>query len=154
MPTDATIDVLDNSDLDLTGVPLRAPVIDKRWVLSTIKDLYWEAKKTKAGTPAKQLTIVLVTAEQTESTNGQPVLPGLQTTATIWATPSGGLTQLMINQKVGRFQVAALGLAEPMVFGSPEQYIGRSVKAYYEAEADKSDPTIMYQRVNRWEKAS
>ena len=154
MPKDPTIEVIDNQDLDLTGVPLKAPVIDKQWVLAMVKDLYWEAKKTKAGDAAKQLVIELVTQEPATATDGRAVSPGFECTTNIWATPSGGLTQLMINQKVGRFQVAALQLAEPTKFGSPEQYIGKLVKGYYEAEADKKDPTLLYQRVSRWEKAS
>lgn len=153
MPNDPTIDVIDNSDLDLTGVPLRAPVIDKQWVVSTIRDLYWEAVKKKDNTLAKKLVIELVTDEAATSTDGRAVPPGHQTQTDIWATPSGKLTQLMINQKVARFQVAALGLDEATVFGSPDQYIGKKVKAYYEAEQGDKDPQALFQRVSRWERA-
>jgi hypothetical protein len=155
--TDPTIDVIDNSDLDLTGVPLKDPVVDKQWLLSRITNLYWEALKSDK-TPdgkAKQLVIELVNEEAGTSTDGRPVPPGtLKAKVNIYATPVGGLTQDMVNKKVGRFQVAALGLDQPTKFGPPDQYVGKLVKAYYEAEAGRQNDGIMFQRVNRWEKAS
>src|ERR1043165_898844 len=118
--TDPTREILSNEDLDLTGTELRRPIIDKAWVLSTVKECFWEAKQTKTGEKAKQLVIVLVTAEAATSTTGKPVNPGQETEVTIWATPSGGLTQSMINQKVARFQTAALGIEEPRRFDPSE----------------------------------
>lgn len=155
--SDPTIDVIDNSDLDLSGVSLRDPVVDKQWMVSTITNLYWEqltSNKTPDG-KAKQLVIELVNQEQGTSTDGKPVPPGtLKTKVNIYATPVGGLTQDMINKKVGRFQVAALGIEQPTKFGPPDQYVGKQVKAYYEAEASKQDASMLFQRVNRWEKVS
>lgn len=146
--------VIDNSDLDLTGVALRDPIIDKQWVRSRITGLRWEqltSNKTSDG-KAVQLIIEAVTEEPATATDGRVVPVGHKSRINIFGTPTGGLTQDMINKRVGRFQVAALGLSEPVKFGSPEQYIGKLVKGYYEAEADKKDASILYQRINRWEK--
>lgn len=156
MSNDPTIEVLDNSDLDLSGVSLRDPVLDKQWLLSRITNLYWEqltSTKTADG-KAKQLVIELVTEEAGTSTDGKPVPPGHKSRVNIYATPSGGLTQDMINKKVGRFQVAALAIDAPTKFGPPDQYVGRMVKAYYEAEEGKQKDGTLFQRVSRWEKAS
>ena len=145
-----TNQVIDNSDLDLTGVPLRDPVIDKQRIKCTIKDLRWE-QLTSTKTPdgkAKQLVIELVTEDPATSTDGQPVAPGHKFSVNIYATPTGGLTQEMINKKIGRFQVAALDLTAPGKFGPAEQYIGRPVIAWCEAEENKGN---VYQRVGRWE---
>lgn len=152
MSNDPTIETLDNSDLDLTGVSLREPVMDKQWVRCRITDLYWEKLDARNGGKATQLVIGLVTEEAATSTDGRPVPIGTRPPkVNIYATPTGGLTQDMINKKLGRFQVAALGLEAPTKFGPPDQYIGRAIKAYFEAET-KGDAT--YQRVGRWDKAS
>lgn len=154
MTNDPTIQVVDNSDLDLTGVPLTKPIIDKQWVKVRITNLYWqELESTKTvDKKAKQLVIQGVTEEAATSTDGRVVNPGEAFEVTIYATPVGGLTQLMINQKLGRFQVAALGLTEPTKFGPPDQYVGKVLKGYFEAEAGRQDSSILYQRINRWEK--
>lgn len=149
-----TIEVLDNSDMDLTGVPLKDPIINGRFVLSHITNLYWEALKSDK-TPdgkAKQLVIELATDEPAVAEDGREVPIGQPTKVNIYATPVGGLTQDMVNKKLGRFQVAALGLSEPTRFGPPDQYIGKQVKAYYEGE-DARQGGGRFQRVTRWEKA-
>ena len=148
---DPTITVISNEDMDLTGVALRDPVIDKQWVRCRITDLYWEQIDAKGGGKAKQLVIGLVTEEAATGNDGRPIAAGHRPPkVNIYATPTGGLTDEMIKKKVGRFQVAALGLAEPTKFGPPDQYIGRPIKAYFEAES-KGDAT--YQRVGRWDRA-
>ena len=157
MPSnDPTIEVIDNSDLSLAGVSLRDPVVDKQWLTSRITDLYWQALKSDK-TPdgkAKQLVIELVNEEQGTSTEGKIVAPGtLKTKVNIYATPVGGLTQEMVDKKIVRFQTSALGLTEGRAkFGPPEDYIGKMVKAYYEAEPSR-DGDGVFQRVNRWQKA-
>lgn len=142
---------------------MRDPIVDKQWVLSRITNLYWELLDNGKGkvTPSnpkgksKQLVIELVNEEQTTSTDGRIVPPGsLKNKVNIYAEPTGGLTQDMVNKKIGRFQVAALAVNEPTKFGPSEQYIGKLVKAYYEAEPSKQDPTMMFQRVSRWERAA
>jgi hypothetical protein len=164
MSNDPTIEVLDNSDLDLTGVSLRDPIVDKQWLLSRITNLYWELTGQEGKVPptthnpkgrATQLVIELVNEEQGTSTDGREVPPGsLKVKVNIYATPTGGLTQEMINKKVGRFQVAALALDKPAKFGTPDQYVGRLVKAYYEAEEGKQKDGTLFQRITRWEKGS
>lgn len=157
MTNDPTIDVIDNQDLDLTGTPLRDPVADKQWALSRITNLYWEALKSDK-TPdgkAKQLVIELVNEEPLTGTDGRAINPGtLKTKVNIYATPVGGLTRDMINKKVARFQMAALGLTAPGKFGPPDQYVGKLVKAYYETEEGRQKDGTLFQRVSRWEKAS
>lgn len=157
---DPTIETIDNSDLDLSGVSLRDPVLDKVWVRCRISDLYWERIDAKNGGKATQLVISLVTDEPSVAEDGRPLpaghRPGKQT---IYATPTGGLTQEMINKKIIRFQIAALGLdvdpKNPVLppgtkFGKPDQYIGRPIRAFFEAE---HKPDATYQRVGRWDRA-
>jgi hypothetical protein len=156
--TDPTIEVVDNSDLDLTSVSLWDPVVDKQWGLSRVTNVYWEAVKNGKGPnggDAKQLVIELLNEEPLTATDGKALAPGQhKSKVNIYATPSGGLTQDMINKKVARFQTAALAIDTPTKWGSNDQYVGKLVKAYYEAEAGKQNDGMLFQRVSRWERAS
>lgn len=156
---DPTINIIDNSDMDLSG-SLRDPVIDKQWVKCRITNLYWEQIETKKGEKAKQLVIGLVTDESTTAEDGRPIPAGHRPpNQTIFATPTGKLDMDSIRKRLARFQIAALGLdvdpKNPVLpagttFGKPDQYIGRAIKAFFEAE---HKPDATYQRVGRWGRA-
>lgn len=159
MPNDPTIDVIDNQDLDLSGVPLKDPVADKQWAPAHITDLYWEQIDTRAGGKGKRLVIEVVTDAPVPALETDRQVPaGQKITDNIWATPSGKLSQDTINKKIQRFKAAALNLTDAdlktdVKFGAPDRYIGRPIKVYLTAEAGDKDPSMMFQRISRWDKA-
>lgn len=172
MSEETTREILSNVDLDLTGTEMRRPLIDKQPVRSIIKGCFFEAakdgngqvKKNEAGQPMVQLVVQLSTLSPALTTTGKTIEAGHETEVIIGATPKGKRTQLMINQQIGRVQMAALGVDESgLTKFVPEQMVGRVVLPTYEVEMGRKqdssgnwsdDPEKLYQRVSRWEKVS
>lgn len=117
---------IDNSFLDnadLTGVEISRPIIADSLVRSRIGDL----RITVDDKGQRRLNIPLTLEEPATSVDGKPVNVGFQHTDSILITPTGGLTQEIINEKLARFQTAALRTKTPGKFAPLDQYSGKEV---------------------------
>lgn len=138
-----------NVDLDLSNTDISRPLFDNVFVVCTTGEVKVEVSEKGL----KSLVVPLVFDEPAIDTNGKSVNPGFTVTDRILITPTGGLTQQMINERLARFQVAALGLSKPQNFGSTEQYIGKKVKVQFKVRQDKNDANKVYQDVKSYSKA-
>lgn len=139
-------DVLDNIDLDLTGVELTPPVIDNQVVLCTTG----EVRVEKTGTDKRRLVIPLTIEEAVKSTSGKDLQPGYQTTVGFLIDESGGWTKERAKEALGKFKAAVLKLSSVEgAFGVLEPLRGQKVKVHFMAQ--RNDPTR--QDVKAWLKA-
>lgn len=136
-------------DVDLSNTDISRPLFDNVFVNCTTG----EVRVEKSENGLKSLVVPLVFDEPATDTNGKQVQPGFVITDRILITPTGGLTQQMINERLARFQVAALGLSKPQNFGATEQYIAKKVKVGLKLRTDKNDATKVYQDVKSYSKA-
>ncbi len=133
--------VLDNIDLDLTGVELGPPQIDNQVSKVIISD----AKATeKEG--VKRLELKLTLQEAVTSTSGKQLEVGRVIPISVLLTPTGGLTPKRINESLGQWKAAALGLKEVSgQFGSPQQLVGREVSIKWKLSSkgfQNADPVV------------
>lgn len=142
---------IDNADLDLSGVSLSRPLIDKQTLLCRTGEVKWE---TSEDGRFKNLVVPLTLEESAKSTKDEDIHIGFQHTDRILATPTGGLTLDMIKEKLARFQVAVLKLDKPEAFGDVSRYSGQLVKVAFKIRQDKNDPEKQYQDVAKFVKAS
>lgn len=133
---------------DLSNVDISRPLFDNVYVLCTTGEVRVEVNDGK-----KSLVVPLVFQEPAVDTNGNTQHPGFVVTERILLTPTGGMTQDMIDKSLARFQVAALGLDKPQNFGSTTQYISKKIKVGFKLRTDKNDPSKIYQAVKSWSKA-
>lgn len=131
--------MIDHNDIDLSSVDLSRPVIDKQTIRCTVSDVKIEEKEGR-----KNFNIVLNTEAPATSRDGKTLQPGFKHTESILMTPTGGLTQEMINEKLARFQKGVIGAQGRLM--PLDQYIGKQVDVTF--EADRKNPE--YQRVARW----
>lgn len=140
-------DLIDNLDLDLTGVQLTRPVIDNQ----TKRCLTGQVQFSKRDDNKLELVVPLQLDEPATSTDGKELQVGHKLAEQrILLTPTGGLTAEMVKEKLARFQIAVLDTTEPRKWGSDADYQGRPVYCKLAARADKDDPTRVYQDVKAW----
>jgi hypothetical protein len=144
------IEELSNLDIDLTGVDISRPLLPRQNIRCLIGDLRIE--RSEPSKP-RSLIIPLTLDEPAKDTKGDTVNPGFVVTDRILIDPTGGLTQVMINERLARFQVAALGLDKPGPFGDLSQYAGRKVTVTFDVRPDKQNPEMLYQDCKRYSKA-
>lgn len=136
--------MLDNIDLDLSNVDLSRPLIDNQVKRCVTGNVTIEEKDGK-----RNLVIPLTLEEPATGTGGREIQVGFVHTDRILLTPTGGLTEQMIKEKVARFQVAALGLKEPKPFNAAE-CSGKTVLVTFKTRPDKQDTEKLYQDVARY----
>ncbi len=137
---------------DLSNVDLQRPLI-KGLVLCRTGELSIDEKQSKKGEMLKYLNIPLQLEEVTTSTEGKSIQPGFTITDRILITPTGGLTQERVNERLARFQIAALAIAKPTTFGAVSQYSGKLIKVKLDTRPDKMDPTTLFQDIVNYSKA-
>jgi hypothetical protein len=135
--------------IDLSNTDISRPLFDNVFVNCTTGEVKVEVSEKGL----KSLVVPLVFDEPATDTNGKQVQPGFTVTDRILITPTGGLTQQMINERLARFQVAALGLSKPQNFGATDQYISKKVKVGFKTRVDKNDASKVYQDVRSYSKA-
>jgi hypothetical protein len=141
---------LDNSFLDnadLTGIDVSRPLLPKQVLTVRTGDVRIE--KSDDGSK-RYLVVPLVLEETGKDTKGNPVNVGFSVTDRLLLTPTGGLTQQMINEKLARFQTAVLATDKPGPFGQLDQYQGKLVRVQFDVRADKQDPDNQFQDVRRY----
>lgn len=139
-------ETIDNIDLDLSLVELERPLLNNVVPLCTIGEAKIETKEGKS-----RFVIPLQLEEAVVATNGKEVHPGFQVTDSIFMTPTGSLTQEIVNEKLARFQKAVLGKQGRFV---PAEFVGQKVRVMFETKPDRDDPSIQRQRVKRYLRAS
>jgi len=145
---------------DLSNADIVRPQFDNVRARCIIGDLKVEVRTSNDGKKIRELLIPLTLDEVTKSTDGKEVQPGFEImggkkpAATILLTPVGGLTQEMINEKLAKFQVAALKLTkQEATLGDLSRYSGKPVVAVFGLRQDKKDASKTYQDVKGWSKA-
>jgi hypothetical protein len=123
---------LDNTDL--TGVEVGPPMLGDCLVHCTTGDVRIVANGDK-----RRLVIPLTLEEPAVDVDNKPVNPGVRLTDSIQLTPSGGLTQEIINEKLARFQVAVKREKRPGPFGPIDQYQGKTVLVKFGKRDDKRE---------------
>lgn len=139
--------VIPNEDLDLSGTELSRPLL-VTLVLCRVSEC-----QTVIANGRKQKRILLVTEAQTTATNGREINPGFKVTYRINIDVTGKRTQQMINEQLGRFQVAALRLEKAERWGEDARYVGAMVKVKFKTRPDDNDGSILYQDVASISKA-
>lgn len=137
---------------DLTNTDLSRPLI-KGLALCRTGELTIDEKQSKKGEMLRYLNIPLQLEEMVTSTEGKSIQPGFTVTDRILITPTGGLTQERVNERLARFQIAALALAKPTQFGAVSQYSGKLIKVKFDTRPDKMDPTMLFQDITAYSKA-
>lgn len=137
------MNLLENTDL--TGVDISRPIINGL-VRCQIASVEPESKDGK-----DNLNVKLVTAEAATDINNKPVNPGFTHTDRILLTPTGGLTDQMIMEKLARVQCAALKQDKPQgPFAPLERYVGQFVNVRFAPRQDKNDPSITRQDIKSY----
>lgn len=139
--------MIDNVDLDLSGVDLSRPLLDNQTILCRTGEVRFETENDKTN-----LLVPLTLEGPGKSTTNKEVLPGFVHTDRILSTPVGKLTKEMIREKLARFQVATLKLKSPKLF-TPEECSGQLVLVTFGTRPDRQDPSRLYQDVVRYSKA-
>lgn len=146
---------------DLSNADIVRPQFDNVRARCIIGDLKVEVKTSADGSKIRELLIPLTLDEPTKSTDERIVQPGFviqggkKPAATILLTPVGGLTQEMINEKLAKFQVAALKLTKQEAnLGDLSRYAGLPIVAVFGLRRDKNDASKTYQDVKGWAKVA
>lgn len=140
--------MLDNSDIDLTGVETGFPIFDNQHVNCIVSGV---ATVKKDGRRSKRIS--LTTEEAITSTGGVTKEAGMKLTDRISIDVSGGRTQERINEDLATFQKAALGLSKPEAWGSDERYVGQRIRVTLKKRADRNDDEKFFQNF-RYSKAT
>lgn len=146
---------------DISNADIVRPQFDKTRARCIIGNLKVEVRKTDKGT-IRELVIPLTLDEVCVSTDGKSVQPGFEIkssakkpAASILLTPVGGLNQEMINEKLAKFQVAALKLTKQEgSIGDLSRYAGLPIIAVFGLRQDKQDQSVQYQDVKGWAKVA
>jgi hypothetical protein len=131
---------IENDDLDLSQVDLSRPLIDQQTVRCRVADVKIEEKDGK-----KNFNVVVTTEGAATSKDGKTLQPGFKHNESILMTPTGGLTQEMINEKLARFQKATLGTQGRLL--PLDQYVGKEVDVTFGVRDGKDG---QFQTVKRW----
>lgn len=132
------MDIISNTDLDLSSVEIGQPIIDNQLVLCRTGEVKWDTEKDR-------LVIPLVLEEPATSTTGRELTIGFKTTLGINCKTSEKFPKERVLEELAKFQVAVLKLERPEKFGDPGRYSGQLVKVRFSKRDDKKDPTKVFQ---------
>lgn len=119
---------------DLSNVDVSRPLIDQTQTDFTISGV--EVKQSDKDPSQYSLVITLVTNYTTKSTKAQELKPGFKIIDRILLTPTGGMTQEMVEQSLKKFMLACGRTSG--AFGDPASYVSTVVTAKVLVEEDKT----------------
>lgn len=142
---------IDNSDIDMSGVSLARPLLPKQ----TLRCRTGEVKLEATDKMGRQLVVPVTLEEPGKDTKGNVVNVGFVVTGRIGLDAKGNRTQLMVQEQLGRFMVAALRLAQednlpPFKLSDLSVYSGKELLVEFDTRPDKQDASKLYQDVKRY----